>query len=446
MRSVNLHGKRVSVLGAARSGRAVAALLASAGARVLLSDSGPARPFRVRGVRTEFNGHTPAVLEADFMVVSPGVPTEAAPVQAALKKGLKVYSELEVAFWFCGAPVVAITGTNGKTTTTALIGYIFSRAGRSALVAGNIGTPLSACVQEASDLVVLEVSSFQLDHIATFRPAVSVLLNITPDHLDRYGGSFQRYAQSKLRITENQTGADVLVYNYDDSVLRNHVARFEQSSTVRVLPFSTHVTLSSGAYARKGRITLNGNALMDTEALALPGPHNVHNSLAAALAAQAMGVRDDVLRKALSGFAGVPHRLEFVRQVDGVRYINDSKATNVCALRYALLSYNAPIVLLAGGRDKGNDYSKLRTLVSQKVHTLVAFGESGTTVMRELGPFAPVAVSAETLEEATAKARANAKPGDVVLLSPACASFDAFENFEHRGEVFRHVVEGFGTR
>lgn len=448
----DVKGKHITVLGAARSGRAVAHLLVRAGAEVLLSDSGPMEADTVgwckkRGIRVEANGHTEAVLAADFLVLSPGVPTTAQPVQAALAAGLPVYSELEVASWYAKGQIVAITGTNGKTTTASLVGQMMKTAHRHTVVAGNIGSPLSAHIEDLrkDTVVVLEVSSFQLDHIDTFRPDVSVVLNITQDHLNRYEGSFERYAASKLRIYENQSDADVVIYNYDDTLVREQVEYFVSTCDVRGIPFSCQVDLSDGASAVRGMIHLQEQVLLSTNELGIPGPHNVGNSLAAALAGQAAGLTDEVLRKSLQNFTGVDHRLEVVRQLDGVTYVNDSKATNVNALWYALLSFKNPVILIAGGQDKGNDYSVVKPLISQNVHTVIAFGESAPKVLQELGPHSNHAVAVRTLDEATQIARNCAKAGDVVLLSPACASFDLFSSYEERGKSFRRMVEDFGS-
>ncbi len=450
MQHHNAHGKRVTVLGAARSGRAVADLLARDGAKVLLSDHGPIDPdtqrwCRNQGIEMEERGHTDRVLIADFLVISPGVPTTSPPVQTALTMGVPVYSELEVASWYAKGQMIAITGTNGKTTTASLVGHMMKTADRHTVVAGNIGTPLSEHIQHLQEdtAVVLEVSSFQLDHIDTFRPDVSVILNITPDHLDRYGGSFEHYAKSKFRIYENQSDADTVIYNYDDTRIREQVEYFISTRDVQGLPFSSQVELSGGASAIHEMIHLQKRTLLPTDKLGIPGPHNVSNSLAAALAGQAMGITDRVLRESLQRFTGVNHRLETIRRFNGATYVNDSKATNVNALWYALLSFDAPIVLLAGGRDKGNDYEVIKPLISEKVHTLIAFGESAPKVLRELGPHTSHALAVRTLDEAAQYARNCANAGDIVLLSPGCASFDLFSSYEERGVRFRHIVETF---
>lgn len=455
----DIKGKKATVVGGARSGLAVARLLARAGAKVFLTEKGEptqglAAALDEAGAAYEFGGHTPRALDADFFAISPGVPSSVNIIQQALRNGLRVYSEIEVASWFCEAPIVAITGSNGKTTTTSLTGYIFRQAGRNTIVGGNIGYPFSDYVlgTKPDDVVVLEVSSFQLDHIDTFRPRVSVLLNITPDHLDRYNNDFNAYAQSKFRIFENQRGDDVLVYNHDDELVRAYVTWASARRGLKTLGFSVNEELDRGAFLRPGtapdeaprivlRINQQEEILMHADKLSLRGRHNLYNSLAAAVAARVMEVRSDVVRESLASFEGVPHRLEFVRELDGVRYINDSKATNVNAVWYALESFgHERIVLIAGGRDKGNDYTSLKPLVRRKARAVIAVGESTEKVLAELGAVAPQAMPAQSMEEAIRYARLLAEPGDVVLLSPACASFDMFDNYEDRGDTFKRLV------
>jgi UDP-N-acetylmuramoylalanine--D-glutamate ligase len=460
MNSRDVHTKAATVVGGARSGLAVARLLASAGADVFLTEQGPPTEGLVdaldaAGVDYEFEGHTPAALEADFLVLSPGVPTQMNLVQQARRGGLPVYSEIEAASWFCQAPIVAITGTNGKTTTTSLAGHVFRTAERGPIVAGNIGYPFSDYVLDTTpdDLVVLEVSSFQLDHVDTFRPQVGVLLNITPDHLDRYRYSLNAYAQSKFRIFENQRAGDVLVYNRDDALVRDYVDETLRRRAPETTPEAWALSLADGglpdtvphgAFVRDAMIHTrhdhNDEPLMPVDKIALRGRHNLYNSLAAAVAARVMEVKDDTIRESLSSFEGVPHRLETVRSLDDVLYVNDSKATNVNAVWYALESFDRPVVLIAGGRDKGNDYSDLRPLVREKVRGVVALGESRDTVYDALGAEAGERAKAVSMEEAIRVARQMARPGDVVLLSPACSSFDMYENYEDRGDTFRRLV------
>ena len=443
--------KRIAVLGAARSGVAASKLLKKTGAQVFLSEHenispGNARRLEEAEIAYEDGGHSQRVLEADYIVVSPGVPSTIPVLQEAAGANIPVYSEVEAASWYCDAPIVAITGSNGKTTTTSLAGYIFERSGRKTFTAGNIGNAFSDIALEATpeDVVVLEVSSFQLDHVDTFRPRVSILLNITPDHLDRYDHRFENYAASKFRIFERQEAGDTLIYNIDDPVVRAGIENAESLHHVKTLGISQQQELRDGAFLRESDIVIRLNheeeILMRKEDLALQGPHNVYNSLAAAMAARVMEIPSMTVRESLSSFEGVPHRLEFVREIDGVRYINDSKATNVNAVWYALESFSDKIILIAGGRDKGNDYSSLRALVKQKVRMLIALGESAEKVETELGPYAGQHMAVSSMEKAVQAAHLLAHSGEVVLMSPACASFDMFENYEHRGDVFRELV------
>ena len=456
MTASDINGKRVTVVGAARSGLAAARLLARRGAAVFLTEQGAGSPEAAAaldeaGVPYEFGGHSARALDADFVVLSPGVPTQAALVQQALGKGLPVYSEIEVASWFCESPIVAVTGSNGKTTTTSLVAHVLRSARRPLVVAGNIGTAFADAVAGCREgaVAVLEVSSFQLDHIDAFRPRVAILLNITPDHLNRYDDDFARYAASKLRIFENQRAGDVLVYNHDDALVREHAERAAERGVV-LYPFSIEHELDRGAFVRGGdlvlRLTLTADqppmeeVLMQTPDLSLRGRHNLYNSLAAAISARALEISSDVVRESLASFEGVPHRLEFVREHAGVKYVNDSKATNVNAVWYALESFSEPIVLIAGGRDKGNDYSAITDLVRERVRGVVGIGESGDKVVHEVGDYAKAAARAHSMEEALQYAQLMAEPGDVVLLSPACASFDQYANYEERGDHFKRLV------
>ncbi len=445
-----VQGKTVSILGAARSGMAAAGLLSRHGATVFVSEYGiisedKKHELQTWGVLWEDGGHTGKAVESDFVVVSPGVPSHSAPVVSALASGTPVVSEIELASWFCKAPIVAITGSNGKTTTTELIGHLFRNSGRTTWVCGNVGTPFSGVCDQcvSADVVVLEVSSFQLDHIDQFRPAVSILLNITPDHLDRYQYQFERYAESKMRICENQTSEDVVIFNFDDEYLREKMSK-EAKNGPDQYSISINGPVDKGGYFERNALFLAANQqeekIMYVDELALRGRHNVYNSLAAAVAARVMEVRSDVVRESLRTFAGVPHRLEHVREVEGVRYVNDSKATNVNAVWFALESFSEPVVLIAGGRDKGNDYSSLKPLVSSRVRSLILIGEAAEKMALELGPCVSDSVIAESLEDAVKLAHLLAKPGDVVLLSPACASFDMFDSYEHRGDLFKRAV------
>lgn len=446
----DVEGAKVTVIGGARSGVAVSRLLSAAGADVFLTDQGSigerfASSLTEAGIEFESGGHSERAYQAAFVVISPGVPDTAPIVTRLLELDIPIYSEIEAASWFCRAPIVAVTGSNGKTTTTSLLGHVFQTAGRTTHVGGNIGNPFSSFALDAQpgDVVVLEVSSFQLDHIARFRPRVGILLNITPDHLDRYNHSFENYANSKFRVFENQRDADTFIYNHDDPVVRDRTLRLRRERSLRILGLSQESELEAGAFRRGSDLVLRINqeeVLMQAEELTLQGRHNLYNSLAAAAAARVMEVRSDMVRESLMTFEGVPHRLELVREVAGVRYVNDSKATNVNAVWYALESFNEPVVLIAGGRDKGNDYTPLKPLIREKTRAVIAIGESAEKVSNELGAEAPHSFEASSLEEAVRYAEAIAEEGDVVLLSPACASFDMFEDYEARGDLFKKLV------
>jgi UDP-N-acetylmuramoylalanine--D-glutamate ligase len=457
MLTIDLRGQRFGILGAARSGAAAAGLLVRHGATVFVSDRSAEEHFdnlpaelRTLGVEFEFGGNTERVLEVETLVVSPGVPSDAPMVKEALTRGVRVVSELELASWFCRAPMVAITGTNGKTTATTLAGRMFADAKMPCVVAGNIGTAFSQVVEDVppEGTAVLEVSSFQLDHIAKFRPAVAAILNITPDHLDRYGHSLEKYVWAKMRIFENQKKGDVLIYNDDDALTRQQVVpRIPQG--VMPLPFSTGHVLEQGASVRDGKLVVSVNGLtrevLPTDQVGIPGEHNLANAMAATLAAVVRGVPVEAISGTLRSFKGVEHRLEFVRELDGITYVNDSKATNVDSVWYALKSFNRPLIVLIGGRDKGNEYARLSELVRRHVRAVVAIGESASKVIGAFSSIVPT-VGADSMTDAVDRARAMAEEGDVVLLSPACASFDWFDNYEHRGKVFKELVMALPSR
>ncbi|HWF44579.1 MAG TPA: UDP-N-acetylmuramoyl-L-alanine--D-glutamate ligase [Candidatus Kapabacteria bacterium] len=446
---MQVRGKRFSILGAGKSGMAVARLLKTRRGKVFVSEKGKKSAFVEAtreldeiGVEYEFGENTHRVLEADVIVLSPGVPMDAPMVALARQQNIKIVSEIEIAFDQCEAPIIAITGTNGKTTTTTLAGEIFKHAGWNTFVAGNIGIAFSEIVDQAKGekaIVVLEVSSFQLDTIDTFRPKVSALLNITPDHLDRYK-NYEAYIQSKFRIVENQKGYDIFVYNYDDENARNCA----ETVNVRTLGFSLREELKQGAFLQGDNVVIRigreKEVLMNRNEIGIPGPHNLMNAMAAALMARAMGVEFDAIRETLRTFKGVEHRIEFVRELNGVKYYNDSKATNVDSVYYALGSFKEPIVLIAGGKDKGNDYSKISDLVKEQVKAIVTVGKGAEKIEKFFKDMKPIYSAGMSMEEAVRLAKEAAAPGDVVLLSPACASFDMFDNYEHRGRVFKELV------
>lgn len=442
-------GKRFTVLGAGRSGLASVKLLLKKRAKVFLSDSAPKkkhaatiRQLEQLTVDHEFGANTHRALEADMIVVSPGVPSDAPILVLAREKNIPIIGEIELASEFATHPIVAITGTNGKTTTTSLTGEIFKQAGWNTVVAGNIGTAFADVTDQdlgERGIYILEVSSFQLDTIKSFRPKVSAILNITPDHLDRYK-NYEAYIQSKFHIADNQRGHDILIFNYDDEVVRS----FADTLSFRTLGFSLRTELKNGAYVENDTVMLavgrEREALIPKHEIGIPGPHNLMNAMASSLMAKAMGVSIDSIRKTLRNFKGVEHRIEFVRELNGVKFYNDSKATNVDALYYALQSFQEPIILIAGGKDKGNDYSAVRDLVEKHVKAIVAVGDGAGKVKSYFEKMKPVLDAGHSMEKAVNLARGKAEKGDVVLLSPACASFDMFDNYEHRGIVFKDLV------
>jgi UDP-N-acetylmuramoylalanine--D-glutamate ligase len=446
--------KKVSIVGAARSGVAVAKLLKKKGLKVFLTDSTEEKkvnPFFVNEINSssisaEFGKHSDRAYDADLMIVSPGVPQNSEIIQTALKKGIDLVSEIEAASWFCKGKIIAISGTNGKTTTTTLTGEVFKDAGFKTFVCGNIGTAFSDVVEQVDEksVVVLETSSFQLDNIKHFKPDTAVLLNITPDHLDRYENSFEKYKESKMKLTENQTSSDYFVYNFDDEVIKKALAKNLKPAQV---PFSMNPAIKGKFEA--GAFTENHNLIyfyreiaenvVDTSKLIIKGPHNIYNSMASVAAAKIFGIETERITKTLKSFKGVEHRLEFVRTINGIKFYNDSKATNVNSVWYAIQGFSEPIVLMLGGRDKGNDYSEIEKEVKKHVKHIVAFGESKQKVYDYFKNIVSVSVAGD-MEEAVNMAASKAGSNEVVLLSPACASFDMFDNYEHRGKEFKKIV------
>jgi UDP-N-acetylmuramoylalanine--D-glutamate ligase len=444
----------VGVLGLARSGSAVARLLAERGARVYASDlsaggkaASAAAELAGAGVELELGRHDVARLaRSDWIVTSPGIPPRAPVLLDPGVSALPIYSEIEVASWFAEAPIAAVTGTNGKTTTTELLGRIARAGGIAASVAGNIGRAFSTAVLEDSgaEWHVIEVSSFQLARIATFRPRIAVVLNLTPDHLDVYA-SMEDYVADKARIAENMGPGDALCVNGEDAALE----AFGAGRAIERHLFHRRRPVERGAWVDEGWITLAGEPgagrVLPAESLQIPGEHNLQNALAATLAGSLMGVPRAAIATALAEFRGVEHRLETVAEIGGVRWVNDSKATNVDSTLVALDAFQAPLVVILGGRHKQSPYAPLVPALERQGRRVLAIGEAADRIAEELGRAVDVE-KVGTLDLAVGRAAAIAEPGDVVLLSPACSSYDQFANFEERGSRFRELVAELGSR
>lgn len=444
---MELANKRVLVVGLGKSGVASALFLQSRGARVTVSDAKPQDqlgndiPFLLdHGIAVETGGHGERTFRGqDLIVVSPGVPVDSAPLVQARALGEPVIGEIELASLFLPRNIIAITGSNGKTTTTSLAGEIIATGGFPALVGGNIGTPAISLVEQAKPdtVVVLEVSSFQLETIQKFRPKIAVLLNVTPDHLDRHR-TFAAYTDAKARIFENQDAEDFAVLNADDATCVELASRTRS----QVFWFSVKKEVQLGAYVRDGRLLFRDakgqREIMLAAEIPLKGVHNVENTLAAICAGALTGCEPERIRQAVQNFKAVEHRLEYVATIRGVEYYNDSKATNVDATIKALESFPANIHLILGGKDKDSDYSLLNDLLKQRVKRVYTIGSAADKIESQIK--AAEIDHAGTLETALKHAAGIAEPGDVVLLAPACASFDQFENYEHRGRVFKEVV------
>jgi UDP-N-acetylmuramoylalanine--D-glutamate ligase len=445
---IDLSNKRVLVVGLGRSGVASALFLKSKGARVTVSDSKPEDQLRNempalldQGIAVETGRHGERTFQnQDLIVVSPGVPVDAQPLVQARALGEQVIGEIELAYEFLPGPVIAITGSNGKTTTTTLVGEILAKSGLKTLVGGNIGTPaISLATQATSDTnIVLEVSSFQLETIRSFRPKVAVVLNITPDHLDRHR-TFQAYVDAKARVFENQAPEDFAVLNADDPTC----VELAKRTKAQVFWFSRKREVERGTSVRNGEVLFRSSGaehlVMPVSDVPLKGGHNVENILAAICTAELMGCHAADIHRAVHEFKAVEHRLEFVANVRGVDYYNDSKATNVDATIKALESFPANIHLILGGKDKGSDYTVLNSLLRERVKAVYTIGAAAEKIQNQIKGAAKV-VAAGTLDAAVKEASASASPGHIVLLAPACASFDQFQNYEHRGRVFKELV------
>ncbi len=461
---------KITVIGAQKSGMAAALLAKKIGNDVFMTESGSIEAFKdnIRilanaGIGYEFGGNTnKGLINAGLIITSPGVPPSAKIIRNAEARNIPIISELEFAFRHLNNPIIAITGTNGKTTTTALTSHILNNSGRKAVAAGNIGTPLSSLVGNISDdtIIVAEVSSYQLDRADTFRPDVAMILNISPDHLS-YHGSMDEYISAKWKITSKQSDKNLLILNGDDKAIPGGHQRIaeQQADNQQTIKYATDARMALfsaspvdwGIYIEgdkdDNKIIISDKQqkeeLMSLSELSLPGIHNAYNSMAAALAARAFEITNEDIRDSLMSFAGVEHRLEFVRTIDGVDYINDSKATNVNATWYALRSYKKPIIWLAGGRSDSNDYSFLRSAVEANVKSIVAIGEEADNIFNHFC-LSKRCHKANTLEDAVMHAKDEAEAGEIVLFTPSCKSFDMFMNFEHRGNAFKEIVNSIG--
>ena len=441
---------RLVVLGGAESGIGAAVLAKVKGFDVFLSDNGKIKEEYERTLREwdipfEQGGHTPEkILDADEVVKSPGIPDTAPMIRKLLDQGTHIISEIEFAARYDSAKKICITGSNGKTTTTSLIYYLLQNAGLNVGLGGNIGKSYAFQVAtEKHDYYVLEISSFQLDNCYDFRPDIAIITNITPDHLDRYDYKLENYVRSKFRITRNLCPEDCFIFDSDDAITIAHLDKIVLKA--KALPFSQKTEVPQGAFLRDDRIILRyeeSESAIYLKELALGGKHNVYNSMAAALAAKASGIDDTVIRESLRTFNAIEHRLEPVLSVGGVLYINDSKATNVDSAWYALDAQTRPVVWIVGGTDKGNDYSQLEELVREKVKAIVCLGVDNSKIHAAFEHIVGAGrmVDALSAEEAVKASAAFAKDGDVVLLSPCCASFDLFHNYEERGEKFKDAV------
>ncbi|MBQ3961878.1 MAG: UDP-N-acetylmuramoyl-L-alanine--D-glutamate ligase [Muribaculaceae bacterium] len=440
--------KNIVILGGAESGVGAAVLAKVKGFNVWLSDMGTIKPkFKEKleeyHIDWEEGGHTEAkILAAHEIIKSPGIPETAPIVKKAIAKNIPIISEIEFAGRYTDAKMVCITGSNGKTTTTLLTYHILQKAGLNVGLAGNVGNSLAYQVATTHhDVYVIELSSFQLDNMYEFKANVAVLLNITPDHLDRYDFKMENYAAAKFRIMQNQTSDDTFIFWYDDPII---AAQLKQVSTeARLLPFTARNDENCAAYMADDVLHFNlpENAWeINRSELSLKGLHNIYNSMAASLSASVLDIKNEVIRAALADFEAVEHRLQFIRKVGGVTYINDSKATNVNATWYALESMTEPVVLILGGVDKGNDYSEIEPLVKEKVKAIVCLGVDNAKLHNFFDGKVPVVTDARSMAECVEKCHALAESGNTVLLSPCCASFDLFKNMEDRGEQFKENV------
>ena len=444
---MHLEGQNIAIIGGGESGVGAAILANKMGANVFVSDAGVLKEnykseLLQLNVEYEESGHDlDRILQAHLVIKSPGIPNTAAVIQSCKVHGVEVISEIEFAAKFTKAKKICITGSNGKTTTTMLVYHIFKNAGIEVSFAGNIGKSLARQVaSKEPEYFVIELSSFQLDDIQDFRADISILLNITPDHLDRYENNLSLYADSKMRITKNQSASDWFIYNADDQIIDEKMS--QMALPMRQAGFSLKNPQSNGGYSISDQLIINikEQLSMSIHDLALKGKHNTQNSLAAGIAARIVEIRKDIVRQSLEDFVNVEHRLEFVAKVNGIEFINDSKATNINSTWFALESMEKPTIWIVGGVDKGNDYSELLPLVDEKVKAVICLGENNDKIKDAFCDKVETLVEARSAVEAVAYAYRLARKDESVLLSPACASFDLFESYEDRGNQFKQAV------
>ena len=441
--------KRLVVLGSGESGVGAAVLGKKEGFEVFVSDKGSIKEkyknvLKNSEIDWEEGMHSePKILNADLVVKSPGIPDKVPMIKKLVELGISVISEIEFASLYTDATLIGITGSNGKTTTTMLTNHILKSEGLNVGMAGNIGDSFAQMVAEQTkDFYVLEISSFQLDGIKKFAPNIAIITNITPDHLDRYDYKFENYIASKFRIAMNQTEKDYLIYDADDEVIEDWLKKHPIKS--KLIPFSVQKELGYGAYLKEDKIIINldkQHLEMATDTLALEGKHNTKNAMAASTVAQLLKIRKATIRESLENFQGASHRLENVLKIQNVQYINDSKATNVNATFYALDSMKTPTVWIVGGQDKGNDYLSLMPLVREKVKAIVCLGLDNAKIIEVFGGVVDFIVETTSMADAVKISKEVAEKGDTVLLSPACASFDLFTNYEDRGNQFKEAVQ-----
>lgn len=440
--------KNLVILGGGESGTGAAILGKQKGFKVFVSDRGKLddkykKVLSQNDIDFEEGQHSESrILEADLVIKSPGIPDHIALIQSILEKGIPVISEIEFAYRYTNAKLICITGSNGKTTTTSLTYQILKDAGLNVGLAGNIGQSFAwAVANESYDIYVLEISSFQLDGMFEFKADIAIITNITPDHLDRYNNEFQNYVDSKMRILQNMTSSNQLIFNADDQIVVSEIEKIKPEA--ELYPFSIKTELEKGACLVNDEIRIKNqkeNYIMSIRNLALQGKHNTYNSMAAGIASKLMNIRNKNLKESLTEFQNLPHRMENVATIGGIQYINDSKSTNVNSTYFALDSINKPIVWIAGGKDKGNDYASIEKMVANKVKAIICLGLNNSSILDSFGKLVPTILETYSAQEAVEMAQRIAEAGDVVLLSPACASFDLFENYEDRGNKFKNAV------